>query len=70
MRTTCNVSSEATRETADGREMDTSAIGKATNSDDVVLTKLVQRVTKIVAQCPDTKRDELRTRLGALFEVK
>lgn len=68
--TTSNVISEgATREAADGREIDVSSIGKAT-TDDALVARLMKQAARLVAQCPDSKRTDLWASITTLFEAQ
>jgi hypothetical protein len=58
LRATSNVISDPVRETADGREMDTAAIGRA-DTTDAVVARLSKALGRIVAAWPAGRRSEL-----------
>jgi hypothetical protein len=70
LRGTLNISSDAPRETADGRVMDVSGIGtRKADSDDTIATKLTAQIEKLIVQWPDSKHEQLRTLLTSWSEA-
>jgi hypothetical protein len=69
LRATQNVMSDEPRETADGRVMNTSKIGRGAETDDKIASKLASQVERVIAMWPDTQHDALRALLVRLTEA-
>lgn len=64
-----NVMSDEPRETADGRVMNTSKIGKPAATDEQIASKLTSQIERVITQWPDTQHDALRALLAKLSEA-